>query len=115
MLAGYFVDRLSICLVFSYDCVNIMHFWQECLGSANVPFSVHDTEGYNPSTRPVTGDLNFCRAVEVVSAKGLLYMFPFVIERYLVGRYFEAVQISASPVSILFPSFLPCLSIRILH
>ena len=44
-----------------------------------------------------SGDVNIDHLVQVVSARFLDYKvttFPFVIVKYLVGRYFETMQVA---------------------
>lgn len=54
-------------------------------------------------TCPITGDFNFDHLVEVVSAKFLhcKVIILFVIDKYLMGRYFATMQITVSYVFIL--------------
>lgn len=62
-----------------------------------VPFSVHPIWGYVTLTCLLVGEANLDYLVKVVYA-GFLHckvtVFPFVINKYLAGRYFETVQIS---------------------
>ena len=53
--------------------------------------------GYMMSVCFIIGDVKLDHPIQVVSARFLQYkvtIFPFVINTYLVGRYFETMQTS---------------------
>ena len=72
-----------------------MHFWQESHRHDAVPFSVHPIRR-NMKLCLITGDADLNHLVKGASPKFLhceVTFSPLFISNYLVGRYFETMQI----------------------
>ena len=71
------------------------------------------------STCPIVGDVNFGHSISVVSTSFLHHrvtVFPFVINKYLIGKFFEAMQIYVScSSSHLHPLVLTSIDVTQLH
>ena len=78
--------------------IKAVHFWQEYHQHDAVPFSAHRIRRSVMFLCLLDGDVN--HLVKVLSSRFLHYkvtIFPFAISNYLVGRYFETMQISCFP------------------
>ena len=70
-----------------------MYFWQE-YNKNDVFFSVHHIGRHMVAICAITDDVNIDPFVKIMSGFCKVTIFPFVINKYFVRRYFETMWVS---------------------